>query len=565
LKRRIPRHSPPPEPRRARRNPLALLFLLALAIRTLRAVQIPVVNADAMRFILQAQRMRIHFLDALRTEAYHPLHSFLALLIHSLVASQFPNDRDAWLFAVQAIGVICGSVVALQIVWLSRAFGAPLWAAMAAAAAWIVGRRTSVYGADGIADMLFLSLFAGSILTAISAMRFRVGGLTRRQALQFALAGLLSGLSYLTRPEGLGAVLIVGIAMAVTHISSSKPHRATRLKLLPRRPLPRKPALLGYGCMLVGAALPSVPYMLAIGAFTHKKSGTLSVISLHSVSLAAAFTATGSPLDKLMKLLMELMETFGFAPGIALLGAMLLAPWFWGRPRLRPLVITWLALWVALMIWLMNKVGYLDGRHTLPLELVLYGLLALAFVVWMKPMRWWMNFWRRKPVWDRLPVWMHWPRWPYAFAGGAIFLTLLPGLILLHEPPQLEQSIVRNAATWARAHIRPSIPIYDHQRLIAFYSGHPLGLWPGSPAHPDLDALPKDIPCLISYTFRPSKGEPLQFSIGPYSSIALFKAPAGTGGDVLMIYAIPGADVFVEPPLFAPPTTLPPASSPIVH
>ena len=342
-----------------------LLFLVALAVRTLRAVQIPVVNSDAMRFILQAQRMPVDFLDALRSEAYHPLHAFVALLLHGLIASQFPNDREAWLFAIQAIGVVCGSIVALQIVWLSRAFGAPLWASLAAAAAWIVGRRTSVYGADGIADMLFLSLFAASLLTAISAMRIRTPHLTRRQALQFALAGLLSGLSYLARPEGLGAILIVAVAMILTHISSHRRHSARR-KFLPRHPIPRKPTLAALTCMFLGAALPSVPYMLAIGAFTHKKTLSLTAISLHNAALAAAFAATGSPLEKLMKLLMELMETFGFAPGIALRGAMLLAPWFWGRPRLRPLVVTWLAVWTLLMIWLMSKAGYLDGRHTLP-------------------------------------------------------------------------------------------------------------------------------------------------------------------------------------------------------
>jgi hypothetical protein len=556
---------------RAHRRPLVLLFLVALAVRTLRAVQIPVVNPDAMRFILQAQRMPVDFLDALRSEAYHPLHAFLAFLLHAVIASNFPSDREAWLFAVQSIGVICGSIVALQMFWLSRAFGAPRWASLAAAAAWIVGRRTSVYGADGIADMLFLSLFAASLLTAISAMRIRTLHLTRRQALQFALAGLLSGLSYLARPEGLGAILIVAIAMTLTHISSHRRNirRSIRRKFLPRHPIPLKPTIAALTCMFLGAALPSVPYMLAIGAFTHKKTLSLTAISLHATPLAAAFTATGSPLEKLMKLLTELMETFGFAPGIAILGAMLLAPWFWGRPRLRPLVVTWLAVWTLLMIWLMSKAGYLDGRHTLPLELVLYGLLALAFVVWTKPMRWWMNWWRSKPTWDRLPPWMRWPRWPYAFAGGAIFLTLLPGLILLRVPPQEEQAIVRNAATWARTHIRPSIPIYDHERLIAFYSNHPLGLWRGTPDHPALDTLPKDAPCLISYIFRPSKGEQLQFAIGPYQSIALFKSPVSAGGDVLMIYAIPGQDVFLDAPAYTLPpnvtvTTIP-ATAPTVH
>jgi hypothetical protein len=554
-------HDPPADPRKAA---LLLLFFVGLMVRTWRAVQIPVVNPDAVRFIEQAQRMRVDLLGALRSEAYHPLHAFATLLVHSVIAFHFPNDREAWLIALQVVGVFCGSIVAVQIVWLARAFGAPFWASMAAAAAWIVGRRTSVYGADGVSDMLFLTLFAAALLTAIAALRFRTPELTRRQTWQFSLAGFLSGVAYLTRPEGMGVLLIVGITLALSHISSRRRSSGrcvtTGFKFLPRRVLPLKPLVQAMACMAISAALPSVPYMLAIGAFTHKKTIDIVTATLHTAPVAAAFLATGTPLDKLMKLLMELMETFGFGPGIALLGAMLLAPRFWGRPRLRPLVVTWIAVWILLMAWLMNKAGYLDGRHTLGLELVLYGLLALAFVAWMKPMRWWMAYWRRKPVWNRLPAWLRWAHWPHAFAGCAVFLALLPGLILLREPPQQELAFVRTAAAWLHGNIKPSVPIIGLPRLIGYYSGNPTRAWGGTPEKPALETLHVDTPSLFTYTFRPSKGQTLQFNVGPYQSIALFKSPTGAQGDILMFYAIPGSDVYLKPQDFIIP--MPSATAP---
>ncbi len=108
-----------------RRVQEVLLFVVAVGVRALCAVQEPVVNPDAIRFIDQARGLRTDFLGALRSEVYHPLHSVAALLVHAVIGSFFRNDREAWVAAVQTVGVVCGAIVAVQIVWLARAFGAP--------------------------------------------------------------------------------------------------------------------------------------------------------------------------------------------------------------------------------------------------------------------------------------------------------------------------------------------------------------------------------------------------------------------------------------------------------
>ena len=441
-----------------RRLWLVLLFLLALGVRAFRAFQEPVVNPDAIRFIDQAKRLRVDPLGALRVEVYHPLHSIAALIVHSVLGSFFHNDRAAWLAAVQTVGVVCGSIVALQIFWLSRAYGAPRWAASAAALAWIVGRRSSSYGADGLSDMLFLAFFAAAMLTAIRAMRFpRIrdhfdNGVSWR----FALAGVLAGFAYLTRPEGLSAPLIVIVTMLVTLVSRHTP-RSAALKLLPRRAPPVKLVMQAAVSMLAGVCLPALPYMVAIGGITHKRSflptlggGGGGGEASHVLAAGIVSVVPMSP-GLVKKMGMELWETFGFAPTIALLGACLWMPHLWGRARLRPLVVVWTMIWLAVMAYLISHEGYLDGRHTLPLELVLFGLLSLAFVAWTKPMRWWMNWWRGKPAWDRLPAWMRWKRWPYAFAGCAVLLVLLPGVIRLGQPALEAQTFVIEAADWVSA------------------------------------------------------------------------------------------------------------------
>src|SRR5262249_6257000 len=135
----------------------------------------------------------------------------------------------------------------------------------------------------------------------------------------------------------------------------------------------------------------------------------------------------------------EITETFFWPSVVVLLGAMFLKPVLWGRPRVRLVVVIWGGLWLVIMVALLRWPGkeYLDGRHTLPLEFMLYGLLALALMVWERPMRWWMAWWRRRPErWARLPAWMTLRQWPRVCAGTVMGLMLIPGMVQLRVPPR---------------------------------------------------------------------------------------------------------------------------------
>ncbi|HUO10998.1 MAG TPA: hypothetical protein VM008_22045 [Phycisphaerae bacterium] len=523
---------------------VTLLFALALLVRTWRALQQPVVNPDAIRFIEQARRLATDPIGALRGEPYHPLHSLCTLGLHAITGRFFADDRHAWLFSVQSIGILCGAIVAVQILWFARAFGAPFWASLGASLVWIVGRRTSAYGADGLSDMLFLSLFAAAILLAIRACRFR-DQFTGRHTLQFLLAGFLAGLAYLTRPEGLAALLIL-IAFLLSALVRTKAPAILQRKLFRRRAESRRHIHPAIVALLVGFALPAAPYMFIIRGITQKKTLSMSLLShAHHLPFAIA-AAFAPPVNKgiLEKLAMELFETFGFGPWLALIGAMLIAPRLWGRPRLRPLVFIWFCIWTILMVWLVKHAGYLDGRHTLPLQILLHGLLALAFLKWTKPMRWWMDLWRRNPeAWNRLPSAMRSPRWPYIFAGGAIFFTLLPGLIRLSTPPQENLTYVLEAARWVDEELQPSVLICDHDRLVGYYSGNPYARWLGTPAKPLLAQVNFAQPHVLAYIFRPGLGEQPELNIGSYRAFAVFHSAAATHGDLMIFYTLPNTPI----------------------
>ncbi len=521
---------------------MAVLFVVALGVRGFRAWQEPVVNPDTIRFIDQAMVLGAHPLRAMRREVYHPLHSAAGLAVHEVIGGWFNNDRAAWLVSMQTVGVICGAIVALQIVRLSRLLGAPFWAGVGAGVVWTVGRRTSAFGADGLSDMLCLVFFTGSMLLGIRAMRGLARGMETRHMVGFGLAGVLSGMAYLTRPEGMGAVLILGITLLLLALPRPRRERGgpggaavvgRAFKLFPReraRPLAVGAAL---AMLLVGALVPALPYMAVIGTLTNKVPTTQNAPAAASLVLLGA-----APLSDLMRMVRELWETFGFGPWLVLLLALPLRMRLWGRPRVRLVVVVWMVFWVTIMLWLLSWKGYLDGRHTLALQVLLHGLLALAFGVYAVAARRMMRRYGKGG----------WKRWPELAGVTACVAAAVPGVIRFGTPPLNDQFYVRDAALWIAANVRPDAVVCDNELRIGYYSGHPYSLWEG----PQVDAQLNELagirgaapgkpgrPLVAGWVYRPGNGEEVRAAVGPYREIMRFKSDAAIHGDVLVLYALP--------------------------
>jgi hypothetical protein len=536
-----------------------MLFLVALGLRTFRAFQEPVVNPDTIRFIDQAKMITVHPLQAVRQEVYHPLHSIAGLIVHTVIAGAFANDRIAWLVSMQVVGILCGAIVALQIVWLARWIGAPFWAAIGAGFVWTVGRRTSAFGADGLSDMLFLAFFTAAMLVGFRALR----GLQsqpghRRRYLAFLLAGVLAGFAYLTRPEGLGAALVLGITIVL--LALPRPHRLTfsgpimgrAFKLLPRWRPPPGATVAALVLLLVGTAIPALPYMLAIGRITGKISeeAALPMQVPPPVALAAMSPEKYPTLTHFGRLVMELWETFGFAPWLVLLLALPLRPRLWGRARLRLAVVVWAVIWISVMVWLLERKSYLDGRHTLVLVVLLHALLAIAFGAWAAMARCQVLRLRNVPC----AAYRRWHGWGPVAGGTACFLAALPGMIRLATPPLNDQYYIAQAAQWIKKNVRPDVTICDNELRIGYYSGHPYALWEGLTADPRLAELaqtrepaPADAPhpIVAGEIYRPGNGDTPLTKIGPYVEIARFHSVAAVHGDVLVLYARPDDHVLI--------------------
>ncbi len=529
----------------AKRNRVAIvagLVLAALVLRVLRGVQEPVVNPDTIRFIEQAQAMDAGGLqEAARSEVYHPLHAMMGLGVHEVIGRFFADDRAAWLWSMQGVGILCGAILCAVIYRLARVMGAPFWASVGAAALWAVGRRSVSYGPDGISDMLFLLLFGLSMLTGMRAMRGLHDGGRTFQRWRFALAGALSGLAYWTRPEGLAAALILATTMLIVGLPRPyKKQGMRRFKLFSRRRVPLGTALAGSVILLGATLLVSTPYMMMIGGVTQKKA-LVEGEEMREEIMTAGLGAAPVTWRSLNKVTMEVGETFGYAGAALLLGAMALKPTFWGRARLRVLTVVWVGLWGSVMFWLLRKAGYLDGRHTLPLQLLMYGMLALGLLAWRRPMLAWQGWWRQREggaVWARLPAW----RKTRAWVGGSVVviwgLAMLPGLVRLVKPTIDDHFYIREAAAWVAAHSETDAVVCDEQRLVGYYSGRKYALWQGSPGEPQLEKVEKAgaEQVILAYVFRPGLGDVIQERIGVYRAVARFESKGAERGEVMVIY-----------------------------
>lgn len=525
------------------------VLLVALLVRVERAWHEPAVNPDVVRFITQAQHLAQNPLQAVRQEVYHPLHSALTGVAHALIAKPlisgdgalFPADpQTAWIAATKIVGIASALVVTWLVIAFARHFGAPWWAAAGAGLVWALGRRTALYGADGMSDMLFLALFGLAILVAMRT-RFRF------QFFPWLLVGALAGLSYLTRPEGAAAVVIIAAAILLYALRwhPLRWRRRTRITTPARLPaLPRiERAAACAGVMLAGFLLVSLPYMAAIGQFTAKKSLTWTPPTPVAASaFPTALTVPVFDLHAWQMVGMELWETFGFAPSILLGLAMAVKPRLWGRPHWRPLVFMWISIWLGVMLWLIGRAGYLDGRHTLVMLLVLHALLALALQIALLPMTWWQNLWRRSPYWHRLPAWMRWPRWPALVVAITLLLVCLPGLAALAKTPERERLAVRQAANWVRDNLPGDATIISRDPRIAYYAGKRHAHWEGNPRKPQWNLIQVNpaLPALLVYTAQPGRGEPITPRIADFRILATFNAPGAAHGDVVIIYGQTG-------------------------
>jgi 4-amino-4-deoxy-L-arabinose transferase-like glycosyltransferase len=191
---------------------LLVVIIGAVAVRLWSWSWAMQMTNDGIDFLWQAQRLLAGEFELMLRHPYHPLTGALIAAL-----SWLPGGVMTGAVAVSALS---GALIVLAAHDIARmAFPhlrhAGLWAAVLAA----VHSRTIIYTSDVQSDGLFLALFLFAIRMAFASVE---RGVCRRR---MAAAGLLTGLAYLTRPEGLFVALPLGL-WALSAWRRAEPSRA---------------------------------------------------------------------------------------------------------------------------------------------------------------------------------------------------------------------------------------------------------------------------------------------------------------------------------------------------
>ncbi|MEP0841643.1 MAG: phospholipid carrier-dependent glycosyltransferase [Phycisphaerae bacterium] len=268
------------KPRASRRpawSRLAVVLCVGLSIRLYLALTAALLSRDGVTFIWYAQKLSADPAGAMRAEKQHPLYPAMILGAHRVIqaAGGMFRPLSGSVGAVLDDPVRCWTLAGMSV---TLAGGLAVIVAVYALAALLFDRRVGVIAAglaalaaefcqlsaDALSDMPHLALYLFSLCCGVRALRSDAArepggnarGCSPRAALGWLfLAGALSGLAYLVRPEGSGAGLVAAIGT-----------------LIWARTWPPRRRLAGCAVVCLGVALMACPYMIVTGKIVQKKS-----------------------------------------------------------------------------------------------------------------------------------------------------------------------------------------------------------------------------------------------------------------------------------------------------
>ncbi len=289
-------------------------------------------------------------------------------------------------------------------------------------------------------------------------------GLRTNQTRWLAFCGASSGLAYLVRPEGLGAVLVAAAWVALRNLGSLKRDgRARTVRVL---------------VMALASGVFAWPYMIHIGGLTKKKSAIEIIEAKPPASLAGSTSVPGhSQTELLLKGGMKLPDKarrpfnirktalYDLASKLVsalthVLAPLVLIGLVWGAGRGRRDRGEWflaslVLLYLFMLYGLRASSGYVSRRHATPVALLLLpwaGAGAVVVAQWL----------------TRIPKLKGRPQ--AALAGLVAVMTLL-SVVRLAERRSTDKVGIAEAGLWIREHSsRPPKVITLDKPRVALYA-----------------------------------------------------------------------------------------------
>jgi hypothetical protein len=452
------------ETRRFRRWVIGVL-LLAGGWRLLMAAALPVISRDGVGFCWYARDLGVQGWSYLKAEeaAQHPLLPALILGVQRVVTTCGAADTPmTWQRCGQAVCWLAGlAVVALSGALahrLVRRLALPVDEQLTAIMAMLLAALLDLnvwLSADVMSDEVHLAFYLGAVLL-----------LLKLDGVRAALGcGLLAGLAFLTRPEGLlpGMAGLVVLALHVGRVRTEK--LAARVLVL-----------------AAGFLVCAGPYWLATGRLSTKKDP----LELFQREAAAASQAEGTPVvigvPPSAAVQMARLETrdvgwYALVPfalvkllraGRVVVPLLALVPLISLRRELLRTPVRGLALCgaghFALTVLLLQRYGYVAPRHMLVVVMLLVPLAALLLA--------------------RVIHHTH-QRGAHGLTALVVAAVLLPPGLYAARVPNGKDAFLRRAATWLTRHDETSgarrLLGGSSMKRVAFYAGMGWVHWPEDP------------------------------------------------------------------------------------
>jgi hypothetical protein len=448
------------------RLPAALVLLAAVA-RVVRWLQTAVMMNDGPIFIGLARQIHDGDWNAALIYEFHPLYPIAIALIEPLIGD--------WERAAVTVSVLAGALAVLALFVLLRdAFDRRV----AAIGAFLLAvHPIAIEQADVQSEALYLAFFVWS-----AALLWRA--LSHQDARAALAAGVVAGLAYLVRPEGLGAVIVGAILIAWQ---------------LARRRIPFPRAARVSAALCLGAALATGPYIAFIsahnGAFTltGKKSvaGVLGITALHAwVTRGTVEYKPEKPLDPLLAERPDLEPpargvrpfrnapvTTGFAKYPAAATRLFSASLKAVRPEITVLLVfglfaargrpglrgryfaVYAGLYAFVLLGLSANSAYVSRRHVLPVATLLFGYAALGVTMLAAALG------ALPGLRGRLAI-------PTVATGLLVVVGAL-GLGKALAPDRASALPERRAAEWIATHgaLAPGEAVASVKQRVAYYAG----------------------------------------------------------------------------------------------
>lgn len=450
---------------------LASLVLIGMSFRCIAWVRSGMMFNDGPEFIRLAQAAAEYDWVSLVSHDYHPLYSVLIAFAHSLLDSSV-----SWANTAATISVISSGICMLALyVFLRFEFG--ITAALFGVLLFVIQERAINYFSDVMSEGTYATFFIGALVCLSRSLS------TSKKRWFFGV-GVISGLAYLVRPEGLGPVAILGILMTWEFI---------------RRRVSLRDFCFRVGILVGSALLVASPYVFSVWKVTGEivltqKKPILEITGvnplLRSLDLPAreprrkgvgSFGAEISflPLDeaevfvepnlgditstdlksktalaRILDSVGELLDALITTAKLEWCLPILLGLWFSrGSPGRRG---AWIGLtasvYFVLLIGLALHTEYLSKRHVFPVILPFLGYAGIGLTELVRLLQ------------GRLGLSLN------ACRMAVLIPLLLVSLSGQFEARRSDRMAVRNAAEWFSQNYPPKIPIAAEKQRVAFYA-----------------------------------------------------------------------------------------------